>query len=62
MSIIHNTAADIIIKGFDSRTKKLPKTKKLYSFIQKIFSLYQKFFQNLGEPEDQECHPVLYFL
>jgi len=29
VSIIYNTAADIIIKGFDPRTKRLPKTKKL---------------------------------
>jgi hypothetical protein len=43
--IIYNTAADIIIKGFDPRTKRLPKTKKIVKFYtEKTISLYEKLF------------------
>ena len=31
-------------------------------YTEKTILLHQKLFQNLGEPEDQECHPLLYFL
>jgi hypothetical protein len=36
VSIIYNTAADIIAKGFDPRTKRLPKTNKIKSLATAI--------------------------
>jgi hypothetical protein len=45
VSIIYNTAADIIIKGFDPRTKRLPKTPQKKLYRKDHFTVSKAFFK-----------------